>query len=337
MKGTAGMSRPVTIFTGQWADLSFEDVCRKMSGWGYDGLEIACWGDHMDVRKAAGNPSYVRERKELLKAHNLGCWALGAHLAGQCVGDSSDERLEAFAPASVKGQPDALRQWAVEEMKTTARAAAAMDCTVVTGFMGSPIWKFLYSFPPTTEKMIEDGFRRIVELWSPIFDVFDENGIRFALEVHPTEIAFDFYTTERLIEVFDRRPTLGLNFDPSHLVWQGLEPHLFIREFADRIYHVHMKDASVNLDGKAGILGSHLPFGDLRRGWNFRSLGHGDVNFEDIIRELNTIGYHGPLSVEWEDNGMDREFGARESLDFVRGMNFSPADIAFDKDMKRKK
>lgn len=331
------MSRPVTLFTGQWADLSFEDVCRKTSGWGYDGLEIACWGDHMDVRKAASDPSYVKGKKERLGEHNLGCWALGAHLTGQCVGDPYDERLDAFAPAAVKGQPDALRNWAVEEMKATARAAAAMGCAVVNGFMGSPIWKFLYSFPPTTEKMIEDGFQRIVDLWSPILDVFDENGVKFALEVHPTEIAFDFYTTERLFHAFDRRPTLGLNFDPSHLLWQGMEPHLFIREFADRIYHVHMKDASVNLDGKSGILGSHLPFGDLRRGWNFRSLGHGDVNFEDIIRELNAIGYRGPLSVEWEDNGMDREFGARESLDFVRSMNFSPADIAFDKEMKGKK
>ena len=330
------MSRPVTIFTGQWADLSFKDVCRKMGAWGYDGLEIACWGDHMDVQKAASDPSYVRGRKELLKKNNLDCWALGAHLAGQCVGDPYDERLDAFAPLKVKGKPDALREWAVEEMKETARAAAAMGCRVVTGFMGSPIWRFLYSFPPTSEKMIADGFRDIVKLWSPIFDVFDKNGVKFALEVHPTEIAFDFYTTQRLFEAFEERPTLGLNFDPSHLVWQGMEPHLFIREFADRIYHVHMKDAAVNLDGRAGILGSHLPFGDLRRGWNFRSLGHGDVNFEDIIRELNAIGYSGPLSVEWEDNGMDRDFGGRESLEFVRDMNFSPADIAFDKDMKNK-
>jgi sugar phosphate isomerase/epimerase len=113
-----------------------------------------------------------------------------------------------------------------------------------------------------------------------------------------------------------------------------MEPHLFIREFPDKIYHVHMKDVAVTLDGKSGILGSHLPFGDLRRGWNFRSLGHGDVNFEEIIRELNSIEYEGPLSVEWEDNGMDREFGAKESLEFVRQINFSPSTVAFDKDMK---
>jgi sugar phosphate isomerase/epimerase len=328
------MSRPITIFTGQWTDLDFETLCRKMGDWGYDGLEIACWGDHMDVGRAAGDPDYVAAKKAALEKNGLGCWALGAHLAGQCVGDRYDPRLDGFAPEEVRGKPEELRAWAVEEMKRTARAARAMGCDVVNGFMGSPIWAFWYSFPPTTEEMVEEGFQTIRRLWTPIFDEFDRCGVRFALEVHPTEIAFDLYTTEKLFEVFERRPTLGLNFDPSHLVWQGLEPQLFIRHFADRIYHVHMKDVSVNLDGKAGILGSHLPFGDLRRGWNFRSLGRGDVPFEEIVRELNAAGYRGPLSVEWEDNGMEREAGARESLEFARAYNFAPSDTAFDRDMK---
>ncbi len=327
--------KPVTLFTGQWADLPFEEICKKAGAWGYDGLEIACWGDHMDVRAAATNPAYVKKKKIILKKHNLRCWALGAHLAGQCVGDAYDERLDGFAPAEVKGKPEELRKWAIEEMKMTARAAKAMDCSVVNGFMGSPIWKFWYSFPPTTEEMIEAGFNTIKKLWTPILNEFDKCGVKFALEVHPTEIAFDLYTAERLLKKFNRRPALGFNFDPSHLVWQGLEPHFFVREFADRIYHVHMKDVAVTLDGRAGILGSYLPFGDLRRGWNFRSPGHGDVNFEEIIRELNAIKYEGPLSVEWEDNGMDREFGVQEALEFVRSINFSPSAVAFDKDMKK--
>ena len=288
----------------------------------------------MEVGKAASDPTYVTGKRAVLEKHGLECWALGTHLVSQCVGDRYDPRLDGFAPEEVRGHPDELREWAVEEMKQTARAAQAMGCSVVNGFMGSPIWAFWYSFPPTTEEMVEEGFQSVKRRWDPIFDEFDRCGVRYALEVHPAEIAFDFYTTERLFDVFDRRPTLGLNFDPSHLFWQGIEPHLFIRRFADRIYHVHMKDVAVSLDGKSGILGSHLPFGDRRRGWNFRSLGHGDVDFEEIIRELNDIGYQGPLSVEWEDNGMEREFGARESLDFVRGINFSPSDVAFDEDMK---
>jgi sugar phosphate isomerase/epimerase len=328
------MARPVTLCTGQWADLPFEEVCKKASAWGYDGLELACWGDHMDVRKAALDPAYVKEKWQVLKKYNLGCWSISMHLAGQCVGDIYDKRLNAFVPDAVKGKPDKLRKWAINKMMLSAKAAKAMGVGVVNGFMGSPIWKAWYSFPPTPEEMIEAGFNRIFNLWTPIFDEFDRRGIKFALEVHPTEIAFDFYSADRLLTKFNRRATLGFNFDPSHLVWQGVEPHLFIREFADRIYHVHMKDAAVTLDGKAGILGSHLPFGDLRRGWNFRSLGHGDVPFEEIIRELNSIGYEGPLSVEWEDMGMDREYGAKEALDFVRSINFAPSVRAFDKDFK---
>lgn len=329
------MARPVTIFSGQWADLSFDDFCAKAAAFGYEGVEIACWGDHMDVRRAATDPAYVADRKAILARHGLACHAIGAHLSGQCVGDLWDPRLDGFAPADCAGNPAKIRAWAIEEMKYTARAAAAMGAKVVTGFLGSSVWKYWYSFPQTSEAMIDAAFREIVDLWTPVFDVFDEVGVRFALEVHPTEIAFDYYTTERLFKEFARRPTLGLNFDPSHLLWQGMKPHLFIRDFSDRIYHVHMKDVAVTLDGKAGILGSHITFGDTRRGWNFRSLGHGDVDFEAIIRELNATGYTGPLSVEWEDSGMDRDFGAREACEFVKRINFSPSTLAFDEALKQ--
>jgi transcription antitermination factor NusG len=204
----------------------------------------------------------------------------------------------------------------------------------VTGFVGSPIWKYMYSFPQTTEQMIEKGFQEVFDLWCPILEVFRQNGIKYCLEVHPAEIAFDYYTTKRLLEKFREWPEFGLNFDPSHLQWQGISPHLFLEDFIDRVYHVHMKDCAVTLNGRNGLLCSHLDFGDLRRGWNFRSLGHGDVNFEEIIRVLNAYGYDGPLSVEWEDSGMDREYGAREALEFVRKIDFKPSDIKFDAAIK---
>jgi len=200
--------------------------------------------------------------------------------------------------------------------------------------MGSPIWAYWYSFPQTTEQMIEESYKHILKYWTPIFDEFDKYGVKFALEVHPTEIAFDYYTAERLLKEFKSRKTLGFNFDPSHLIWQGVSPQIFIRDFASKIFHVHMKDTAVTLDGKAGILGSFLTFGDVRRGWNFRSLGHGDVDFESIIRELNAINYKGPLSVEWEDSGMNREYGAKEACDFVKNINFSPSDVPFDSALK---
>jgi sugar phosphate isomerase/epimerase len=325
------MARKVTLFTGQWADLPFEEVCKIVSEMGYDGLEIACWGDHMDVKKAATDPSYVKDRLATLKKYNLGCWALGNHLAGQCVGDAfGDPRLAGFAPKALAGDDEAIRTWGIEQMKYTAQAAKNMGCSVVTGFMGSPIWKYFYSFPANTDALIEEGYQEILRLWTPIFDEFDAQGVKFALEIHPSEIAYDYYSTRKLLEVFDGRKTLGLNFDPSHLQWQGMDPALFYRDFAASIYHVHIKDSVVKLDGRSGILGSHLPFGDLRRGWNFVSPGHGDVDFDMIIREANAAGYTGPLSVEWEDNGMDRLFGAKEALELVRRIDFAPSTVDFD-------
>ena len=329
------MASPVTIFTGQWADLGLEEMCRTAKDMGYEGLEIASWGQ-IDLQKAAEDPEYIRDLKGTLEKYGLGCWAIGAHLPGQCVGDVWDPRLDGFAPAELAGKPDEIRAWGIQQLKYAAMAAKAMGVGVVTGFMGSPIWKMWYSFPQTTEEMVEAGFQQIKGLWTPIFDVFDKCGVKFALEVHPTEIAFDYYSTRKLLEVFEYRETLGINFDPSHLIWQGMDPAMFLYDFADRVYHVHIKDAAVNLNGRNGILGSHITFGDPRRGWNFVSPGHGDVDFDKIIRILNVKGYDGPLSVEWEDSGMDRIFGGTEACAFTKKINFSPSAIAFDDALKTK-
>ena len=332
------MTRPVTLYTGQWGDLSLEEIAELSEKMGYEGLELA--PAHLNIRKAATDPTYVHEVKDLLQKHGLCCRAISNHLAGQCVADTLDgaydRRLDGFAPAELAGRPEEIRKWAIEEMKYTARAAKEMDVEIVTFFMGSPIWRFWYSFPQTTEEMVENGYRKIKELWSPVMDEFDACGVRLALEVHPTEIAFDYWSTRRLLDTFEKRPTLGINFDPSHLFWQGLDPQMFILDFADRIYHVHVKDVKLNLNGRNGILGSHIAFGDQRRGWNFVSPGHGDIDFDNIIRALNQIGYTGPLSVEWEDNGMDRVFGASEACEFTKQINFSPSDVAFDAAIKNK-
>src|SRR5438874_1787689 len=232
------MPRPVTLFTGQWADLPLEQMARKTKQFGYDGIELACWGDHFEVDKALADDGYCRRKRDLLNSMDLQCHAISAHLVGQAVCDNLGERHK--------------------------------------------------------------------------------------------EIAFDIYTAERALEAIGRRPEFGFNFDPSHLHWQGIDSVEFIRAFPDRIYHMHVKDAIVTLNGRTGILASHINFGDYRRGWDFRSPGRGTVNFEEIIRELNRIGYQGPLSVEWEDSGMDREFGAREACTFVKQKDFAASARAFD-------
>jgi sugar phosphate isomerase/epimerase len=332
------MSRPITLFTGQWADLPLSEMAQKTRSFGYDGIELACWGDHFEVDKALAESDYCARKRELLQNHGLGCWAISSHLVGQAVCDVIDQRHKAILPPYVwgDGSPAGVNARAIDELKRTAKAAEKFGVKVINGFTGSSIWPLLYSFPPVSPQMIDDGFKLFADRWNPILDVFRDCGIKFALEVHPTEIAFDIYTAERALEALNHRPEFGFNFDPSHLIWQGVDPAAFIRYFPDRIYHVHVKDAIRRLDGRSGILASHLNFGDPRRGWDFRSPGRGEVNFEEIVRALNDAKYHGPLSIEWEDSGMDREFGAREACDFTRKLDFAPSHRAFDSAFEKK-
>ena len=250
------MSRPVTLFTGQWADLPFTEMARKAKEFGYDGMELACWGDHFEVDKALADDSYCQQKREHLESQDLQCLAISAHLVGQAVLDVIDERHKAIVPDYVwgDGDPAGVNQRAAEELKDTARAAQKFGVGVVNGFTGSSIWPLLYSFPPVSESMIQAGFDLLAERFNPILDVFGECGVKFALEVHPTEIAFDIYTAERALEALDYREEFGFNFDPSHLHWQGVDPVEFIRAFPDRIYHMHVKDAITTLNGKTGIL-----------------------------------------------------------------------------------
>jgi len=326
------MAPPVTLFTGQWADLPFETMARKTKQFGYDGIELACWGDHFEVDKALSDDGYCARKREFLDSQDLQCHAISAHLVGQAVCDIIDSRHKAILPPHVwgDGKPEGVNKRAAEELKNTARAAKKFGISVVNGFTGSSIWHLLYSFPPVPGKMIDDGYKLFADRFNPILDVFAECGVKFALEVHPTEIAFDLYSAERALEALDHRPEFGFNFDPSHLHWQGVDSVEFIRHFPDRIYHMHVKDAITTLNGKTGILASHINFGDPRRGWDFRSPGRGGINFEEIVRALNQVGYNGPLSVEWEDSGMEREFGAKEAAAFVRKLDFAPSGRAFD-------
>lgn len=331
------MPRPRTLFTGQWADMPLAVLAEKAAAWGYDGLELACWGDHFEVDRALSEDDYCRGRHDLLAEHGLRTWAISNHLVGQCVCDRIDERHRAIVPDRVwgDGEPEGVRRRAAEEMKATAQAAKAMGLTVVNGFTGSSIWGDWYFFPPTGQDHVDRGFRDFADRWNPILDVFDACGVRFALEVHPGEIAYDTVTAERAIAAVDGRSAFAFNFDPSHLVWQGVDPVRFLDRFAGRIAHVHVKDVIRTLDGDTGILGSHLAFGDHRRGWDFRSPGRGEVDFEEIIRALNRIGYDGPLSVEWEDATMDREHGAREAVELLVGLDFPPSAAAFDAAFER--
>lgn len=339
------MARPVTLFTGQWADLKLVDLCKMAKKFGYDGLELACWGDHFDVQAALKDASYCKKKWEVLTKAGLKSFAISAHLVGQAVCDNIDPRHKSILPPHIwgDGKPEGVRQRAAQEMMDTARAARKffdaapapvkkeLKRVVVNGFTGSSIWPLLYSFPPNFPDQIDNGYKDFAKRFKPIMDVFEKEDVYFALEVHPTEIAFDVSSAARAVEAIGGHKRFGFNFDPSHLGYQGVDYVALVKQFRDRIYHVHMKDVYWSpRPTRAGVFGGHLNFGHPDRFWDFRSLGRGCIDFESIIRALNEINYQGPLSVEWEDGGMDREHGAAEACEFVRKLDFAPSARAFD-------
>lgn len=339
------MSRPVTLFTGQWADLPIVELAPLVKRMGYDGVELACWGDHFDVGKAVSDDGYIQDLWQLLQDNELTCYSVSNHLVGQAVCDRIDERHQAILSEDIwgDGDPEGVRQRAADEMKQTAVAArrffdAKPDGSgeldfpvVVNGFTGSSIWHALYAFPPTDQAYLDKGFQDFADRWTPILDAFEQENVNFGLEVHPTEIAFDIASAERALAAVNHHPRFGFNYDPSHLGYQGVDYVKFLRHFSERIFHAHMKDVWWDHgDGTVGVFGGHTDFTDPRRFWDFRSIGHGDIEFEDIIVALNDIGYAGPLSIEWEDGRMDRVHGATEACEFTRDIDFKPNEAAFD-------
>ncbi len=321
------MPRPVLLFSGSWADVALEELAPQAGEWGYAGLELCCWGDHFEVQRALGESDYCQNKLDLLSRSDLTAMVLSNHRVGQAVCDPIDERHQALVPDYVwgDGSPDGVRQRATEEMMATVRAAEKLGVGVVAGFSGSPIWSYVVGYPGPTAEVVERGLNEFVRRFTPILDACRDHGIRFAYEVHPGQMAFDLYSTEMVLDALSGREEFGLLFDPSHLHWQGVDPAEFLRRFPDRIHHVHVKDATLTLNGRSGLLNSYLPYGDARRGWDFRAPGHGGVDWEAVIRALNEIGYEGPLAVEFKDSGMHREHGADEACKFVKRLDFEPA------------
>jgi sugar phosphate isomerase/epimerase len=327
------MARSVILFSGQWADQPLEELAEKVSEWGYQGLELCCWGDHFEVQRALSEDDYCQKKLDLLARYDLTAGVLSNHKVGQAVCDVIDQRHQAIVPDYVwgDGRPEGVAQRAAEEMMATARAAQKMGVAVLGGFTGSSLWSFVGGYPAPTSETVQAGFADLARKWNPILDVFRDCGVRFACEVHPGQLAFDLYTAEMVLNALDGREEFGFLLDPSHLHWQGVDPAEFVRRFPDRIYHVHVKDLALNLNGRNGLLGSYLPYGDHRRGRDFRSPGHGGIDWEALIRSLNEIGYDGPLSVEWKDSGMDRDYGAEDACTFVKRLDFEPGQQGGDR------
>jgi sugar phosphate isomerase/epimerase len=323
------MPRPVLLFSGQWTQVPLEELAQKLSDWGYQGLELCCWGDHFEVQRALSEDDYCQLKLDLLARYDLQILVLSNHRVGQAVCDRVEPRHKKILPDYVwgDGDPEGVQERATAEMLATVQAAQKLGVSVISGFTGSPVWNGVTGYPACNPAEVQEGLRDFAHRFVPILDACRDAGIRYALEVHPGQVAFDFYSAEMVLDALDGRDEFGFTFDPSHFHWQGIEPVEFLRRFPERIYHVHIKDIAMTLNGRTGVLNAYQPYGDPRRGWEFRSPGHGGIDWESIIRALNAIHYEGPLSVEWSDAGMDRDHGAEEACKFVKRLDFPRSDL----------
>ena len=321
------MPRPVILCSEPWADLALEDLAARAGEWGYQGLDLGCWGDHFEVQRALSEADYCAHKLELLGRHDLTYAVLSNPRVGQAVCDPIDARHQRLLPEYVwgDGSPEGVRERAAEEMMATVQAAQKLGAAVVSTCTGSGLWAAVAGYPPPDRETVAEGLRDFARRWQPVLDVCREAGIRLALAVRPGQVAFDLYSAESVLEALGGREDVGFTFDPSALHWQGVDPAEFVRHFRERVFHVHVNDLAVTLNGRSGLLGSYLPEGDPRRGWQHRSPGHGGLDWEAIIRALNEVGYDGPLAVYWQDAGMNRDYGGEDACRFVKRLDFEPA------------
>jgi sugar phosphate isomerase/epimerase len=221
----------------------------------------------------------------------------------------------------------------------------------VSGFVGSPAhcWSSFFLFPPlpgsigghAIPDVREVSLDLLAERFGPVFNACKKYGVTYDLECHPSERAMgDLESAADYLAAMDKagyKDAVGFNLDGSHMEWQGVSVVQFIREFGDRIHCAHIKGVQVSREHtRAGLLGGHRPMGYKANGWNFVTAGtQRDANsVEEILIELNRVGYDGAVSIEWEDNDAEQHAGAKAALANVRRADLPPSGMRHDEMLK---
>jgi sugar phosphate isomerase/epimerase len=328
------MARLLALQSAVWLDWPLEELAQKANEWGYTALELACAGDHFLPGRADSEPDYGQKLLTTLEQNELRLSALSVHGLGQVIGDELDARHEALVPDYVwgDGEPASVKARAAAELRTIFRLAQKLGVSLIVGSMGSPLTRWQFDDPPATPQQVQQALAAWAESWRPLLEAARQHGLRFALEARPGQIAYDLLSAERLLRAVDGMEALGFAFCPAHFHWQGLDPCEFARAFPDRLFQVTLRDAAVTLTGRNSILSAHLPPGDGRRGWSYRLVGRGGIDWEALVRTLNEIGCHVVWSVNAADPGMERDFAAAEAASFARRLDFpcmNGGDAAF--------
>jgi sugar phosphate isomerase/epimerase len=298
---------------------------------GYKGVQIPSWdGRCIDLQKAAESKTYCDELKGMLAAKGLQITELSSHLQGQlvAVNPAYDLGFDSFAPDSVKGNPKARTEWAIQQLKYAAQASKNLGLTAHATFSGSLMWHTVYPWPQRPAGLVEQGFKELGRRWLPILNAFDEAGVDLCYEIHPGEDLHDGITFEMFLDEVKGHKRANLLYDPSHFVLQALDYKQYIDFYHERIKMFHVKDAEFNPTGKQGVYGGFQSW--INRAGRFRSLGDGQVDFKSIFSKLTQYGYDGWAVLEWECCIKDPVQGATEGAPFIASHIIKATEKVFD-------
>jgi sugar phosphate isomerase/epimerase len=324
------------IFLAQFMDdeppfNTLESICRWAANLGYKGVQLPIWDKRcIDIQKAADSKTYADEIKGTIEEAGLELTELSSHIIGQLVAvhPSFDELFDAFAPEKLHGKPQERTDWAVNQLKYSAKASKNLGLNAHCTFSGALMWQTVYPWPQRPAGLTEEGFTELARRWKPILNKFDECGVDVCYEIHPGEDVHDGITYERFLEATGNHPRVKILYDPSHFVLQCLNYLEFIDIYHDKINMFHVKDAEFNPTGRSGVYGGYQDWID--RPGRFRSTGDGQVDFKKVFSKLTRYGFDGWAVLEWECCMKHPEDGAREGAAFIDDHIIRVTEKVFD-------
>ncbi|MBO0127767.1 sugar phosphate isomerase/epimerase [Agrobacterium sp. OT33] len=327
--------RGPAIFLAQFAgDEAPFDTLDNLGQWaaslGYKGIQVPTDPKLFDLEKAAASRTYCDDIKGRLAEIGVEITELSTHIQGQLVAVHPvyDEMFDGFAPPELRGKPQARQEWAVNQLKYAAKASQHLGLKSHATFSGALAWPFVYPWPQRPAGLVEMAFAELGKRWTPILDVFEENGIDLCYELHPGEDLHDGVTFERFLDATGNHPRANLLYDPSHFVLQAMDYLGFIDIYHERIRAFHVKDAEFNPTGRSGVYGGYQSWVD--RPGRFRSLGDGHVDFGAVFSKLTQYDFEGWAVLEWECALKHPEDGAREGASFIENHIIRVTERAFD-------
>ena len=332
MKTILGPGIFLAQFAGDAAPFnSLESIADWVAGLGYKGIQIPSWDERLfNLTLAAESQTYCDEVKGMLADKGLAITELSTHLQGQLVAvhPAFDAQFDGFAPPEVHGNPKARQAWAVQQVKNAAIASRRLGLTAHATFSGALAWPYFYPWPARPAGLVEDAFDELARRWKPILDVFDENGVDAAYEIHPGEDLHDGVTFEMFLDRVGNHPRANILYDPSHFVLQQLDYLAYIDIYHERIKCFHVKDAEFRPNGRSGVYGGYQSWVD--RPGRFRSLGDGQVDFPAIFSKMAANDFDGWAVLEWECALKHPEQGAAEGAPFIDRHIIRVTEHAFD-------